>query len=153
MSRSMSLLSALLLLPLVHSCGVFGSTPCAQVCDYSSDCLLDQLEEGGLECDWEDDEKTARRNCLEACKEEYSKLSGDERSEVKACIVCVQDELDGDCDLKDYNDAVYDDCEDECEENDVEDFFEDFWDELDVSDDLDCETGGYNYTGPGTGYY
>lgn len=123
-----------------HACGAIG-TPCPAICDYYTECIPEQYDDAGLDCEWEDDDKETKKDCLEACTEEYRDLSGSDKKEVGACIRCVQKDIDGSCDYEDWYDATYDDCEDECDDDDVGDFFGDFIEEW--SPDLECD---YNYT-------
>jgi hypothetical protein len=121
----------------VAGCGVFSRSDCERLCDYYIDCRPEQYEDLGLECEWTDGDKDARKECVDACKDSYKTLDGGEKDDVRACIRCIEDDTDGDCDFSAYIDAI-DDCSDECSDNDAVDFFADFADDWDP--DFECDS-------------
>jgi hypothetical protein len=92
-----------------------------------------------VSCKWEDDEAEVEDKCLEACEEEFDRLSDSDMEEVELCLECVEERLEFECDLDDYTDAIFDDCEDECEDDDVGKFMNEVVEEWEPADDMDCD--------------
>jgi hypothetical protein len=126
---------------LVPACGwyPFASKTCRKFCEYQLDCVEDQLDEQGLDCEFDDDPQEVLAECMDACQDTWKDLDKGDKEDVEACVLCVDEEVDGSCDLEDWGDAVYDDCEDECDDDDVGEFFEEVADDWDP--DLECDDG------------
>lgn len=118
-----------------------GST-CGDMCSHFASCSPDFMF-GDYDCDWKDDEGDVEDACLDACENEYDKLSDGDAEEVDACVECVMEEVGDSCSANEMNEVVADDCEDECDDSAVDEFFSDFIDDWDPEDDVECDAAPY----------